>query len=1183
VLLKELILNADNKYRLNISSYLFSMRKKIVYLILLFSILQYACERHKQQQSGFEFKPPKVVKAKTYKVPPEKMMPPKVIPLSGVKKIVAGKPEIVKLKPNIFPARAQRIIPAGTSKLFIPNGESFRSPKVVPAIDSPFIAGPPEIIILKDPFIKENNPESFSSIKAMHGLNSNEISSLCQDKAGNLWIGAWWGGVSKYDGRSLTNYSTSQGLSSDVVSSILEDKRGNIWIGTTNAGVHKFDGRYITRYSTTKGLGDNFVWNMMQDKNGDMWFATDSGLSRYDGHSFTHYTTAQGLPSDRVRGMLEDSKGNLWFGAYGGLTRFDGHSFQNYTIALDLKDSTEVISIQEDSKGNVWFGTNNGLFKYDGQYISQFTAEGGLSSNRITKIIKDNTGDLWIATWDHGVNRYDGTSFIHLGVEQGLSNETVPAVLQDKCGNIWLATTAGVCKYDGKLFNHIVPIRQEEVECIAADKNGNIWIGSGVGSCVNKYDGRSFARFTTKQGLINTSINQILEDRYGNIWFGSRGGVDKYDGRYFTHYGTANGLIHNAVFCMLEDKKGNLWFGTEKGLSKFDGKSFTNYSIAQGLSGETIYSILEDHLGNLWIGTSDKGVCTFDGVSFTHYDMAHSLSNAMVIGMIEDENHNIWFCTSMGVNKFDGKYFTWYTTEQGLSNNIVKNVLEDKNGNVWVGTINGMNRLILQATQSDILKNTGSSLFKKYTVSEGFSGGGTYENSITQDSSGNIWIGANDRVANYHPTGDIPDTIPPTIQLSGVALFDENINWLDVEKKKDTTLILGNGTRFSNFNFSSLSSWHNQPQNLQLAYNNNYITFQFIGITTNRPKEVRYRYFLDGLDEDWSTVTDKPEATYNNLPPGNYTFKVKAVNSEGYWSNELVYPLTIHPPWWHTSWAYTLYILIFLVSLWSFIKWRESALKKDKVLLEKKVVARTHELQKEKEKVDGALTELKATQAQLIQSEKTASFINLQQAMLNERLRISRELHDDIGSTLSGIVLYSHLAEDQVHGQRAGEAKNSLNIIQQSANEMVNRLSDIVWAVNPEHIALKDLIQKLEEYAKEMAMAKNIKVQVNVPESLVQIQLPVESRHNIYLIGKEAINNAIKYSHSSLLELSAHHFDHVIEFTIKDNGNGFDMATVKKGNGLINMQKRADEAAAILSVQSVPQQGTLITLQCKIT
>ena len=217
-----------------------------------------------------------------------------------------------------------------------------------------------------------------------------------------------------------------------------------------------------------------------------------------------------------------------------------------------------------------------------------------------------------------------------------------------------------------------------------------------------------------------------------------------------------------------------------------------------------------------------------------------------------------------------------------------------------------------------------------------------------------------------------------------------------------------------------------------------------------------------------------------------------------------------------------------------------------------------------------------------LQLQQLESKIESQQALLNERSRISRELHDDIGGTLSGIVLYSHLAENQIQAQHTDEVEQSLNVIQQSANDMVNRLNDIVWSVSPEHNSLKNLMQKLEEYALEMATVKNIKVQMNVPEGLAELQLPLETLHNIYLLCKEAINNAVKYSEASLLQLCAHHSDHVIEFTISDNGKGFDMATVKKGNGLMNMQKRADEISAKLCVKSVPLQGTFISLQCSI-
>lgn len=893
------------------------MKQRSQYIVVSFIFFLFACAKQKQQQNSFNFKPPTVIEAKAYKVPKEKTAPPIVIPATGLKKVMAGKPEVIQLKSNVFPAITERVVLAGVPEVLMPPGRSVEPPTVVAAKDSPYIAGVPEIFLLKDLYIKENNPASFSTIKATHGLNSNEISSLCQDKAGNIWIGEWFGGISRYDGRFLTNYSIPQGLSSDIVNCILEDKNNNIWIGTTDAGVNKFDGRYITRYSTKEGLSNNFIHYMLQDKKGNIWFATDKGLNRYDGRSFIHYTTAQGLPSDSILTLFEDDKNTLWIGCRNGIAQFDGYSFRNYNQAFGLEFNSTVACITQDNEKNFWFTVNGqGLYKFDGAYISRVTAQEDLNSNSFLTIIKDNYGDIWIGTSDHGAYRYDGKSIFHLRAEEGLSNEIVPAILQDRYGNIWLGTTTGICKYDGRVFNHIMPAGLEEIECLMADKAGKIWAASGSSDCINMYDGRSIARYAATQGLFNTQITYMLQDRYDNIWFCSFDGVDKFDGRYFTHYAVSNGLPHNVVYCMLEDKEGNLWFGTRKGLSKFDGTSFTNYYIQQGLNSETIFTLFEDHRDNIWIGTSDKGVCSFDGKVFTHYDPEYSVSHPMVIGMMEDRHNNIWFCTNTGVNKFDGKTFTWYTTEQGLSNNIVKNLLEDRNGNIWVGTINGLNRLM-----SDSI-NTGRPSFKKYHVTEGFLGAGTYENSIVQNIDGTIWIGANDRLTSYHPEGDIADTIAPTIQLSGIALFEENINWIDIEKKKDSAFILNNGIKLKNFGFSSLTDWYNQPQNLELAYNNNYISFQFIGITTKRPKEVRYQYLLEGLDEHWSSLTDKPEATYNNLPHGKYTFKVKAVNSDGYWSNELAYSFIIHPSWWRTWWFESIAAICIVVLGYALMRWR---------------------------------------------------------------------------------------------------------------------------------------------------------------------------------------------------------------------------------------------------------------------
>lgn len=207
-----------------------------------------------------------------------------------------------------------------------------------------------------------------------------------------------------------------------------------------------------------------------------------------------------------------------------------------------------------------------------------------------------------------------------------------------------------------------------------------------------------------------------------------------------------------------------------------------------------------------------------------------------------------------------------------------------------------------------------------------------------------------------------------------------------------------------------------------------------------------------------------------------------------------------------------------------------------------------------------------------------------QQEVLNERLRISRELHDEVGSTLTGIAMYSHLTREQIKAQKTEEVEKSLNNMQQSAGDMVNKLNDIVWLVNPEKDSLQKVMERLEEYADEMAIIKNIEVKINTPAKLTAINLPVKSRRNIYLFCKEAINNAVKYSHASVIELSIREFDNKrIEFSIHDNGKGFDAIAVKKGNGLMNMQQRTRDINGEFSLQSSPGHGTTISLTCKIT
>ncbi len=937
------------------------MRSTRLHTFILLLALFYGCNDKNQQ--GERTLRLKVVEAKGYVVPKDSMAKPKTIFVdeSKLKKIPCGKPKVSPTNTNIHIAKNTNIRKAGILKVCTPGTDTFSLPKIVPAIDSPFVAGTPEIVIAKDAYTKDQNPHNFSSFKKLQGLKSGNVNCLLQDKTGNLWLGTD-AGVSKYDGKNFTHYTKKEGLSNDAVKSILEDKYGNIWFGTNGGGVTKFDGKYFTHFTEKEGLSNNSVLCSIEDKHGNIWFGTNGGVSKYNGKNFTHFTVEEGLSNNVVSCCLEDKSGNIWFGTEGGVSKYDGKSFTHFTEREGLINNDVLCSL-EDKQGNIWFGTKGGVSKYNGNNFTNFTEKEGLSNNFVLCSREDKQGNIWFCTYGGGITKYDGNNFTNFTETEGLSNNYVLSSLEDNSGNIWFGTNGGgVSKYDGKSFTHFTEkegLSNNIVMSSLEDKSGNIWL-STYRAGISKYDGKSFTHFTEKEGLSNNSVFCSLEDKYGNIWFGTLdSGVTKYDGKYFTHFTESDGLSNNSVFCSVEDKHGNIWFGTDAGVSKFNGKSFTNYTEKQGLSNNVVYCSLEDKQGNLWFGTKGGGVSKFDGQRFTHFTEKEGLSNNFVCCSVIDKYENIWFGTNGGgVLKYDGKNFTQFTEKEGLGNNCVYNCLEDKSGNLWFGTRFGLSKLTLsnlneslKGVKTKSSKNT-SVLFKNYSYDDGFLGIGCTINSICETKDGTIWTGTNDRLSVYHSEGQITDTFAPTIRLTGIDLFNEKINWIDLEKQKDSTLTLDNGVSISEIKFNRVSKWYSVPENLSLAFNNNYLSFNFIGITMANPKKVKYKYQLEGIDENWSALTNKTEASYGNLPHGDYTFKVKAMNSEGFYSNELSYTFTIRPPWWKTWWFRTLVGLLFISSIVFYIKWRERSLKAEKVILEQIVAERTAEVIDQKKRIE---------------------------------------------------------------------------------------------------------------------------------------------------------------------------------------------------------------------------------------
>ena len=815
----------------------------------------------------------------------------------------------------------------------------------------------PDVIQAGNMGAKDQNPASFSYFGKLQGLHLL-ITCMLEDRRGNLWFGTLGGGLTRYDGKNFSHFNEKSGLNQNRIQCLAEDRSGNIWIGTSTGAI-LYDGKQFFSFSSEAGFPETMVQSICEDNAGNIWFGTFAGALRYNGKSLEIFTRREGLPSNDVNCMMADRKGRVWIGTDGGgLSVYDGNQFLNFKQNHGLS-SDYIISLLEDDDGKIWVGTSDqGVCCIKGDSVSSLSSREGLSGDKIWSICKDRTGSIWFGSESSGLTRYDGKTCTRFGEDDGLSNNEVHDLLLDSHGNLWIATFGGVNKYQGNSFTHFTEkegLGNNRVNGIIQDKNGLLWFGTSGGG-LTSFDGKRFYRYSDAEGLSDNFITCLFEDHNNKLWIGTKGaGLLCFDGKEFVKISEEDGLQNNAINCITEDKNGNIWFGTYGGgASRFDGKTISSFTLREGLSSNEVNSILIDKQENVWFGTSGGGLVKFDGKHYTCFRSENGLVNNEVFCLMEDRAGNIWAGTGGGGISVlcNGNLYS-LGREEGLSNTFVFSLMEDKAGRIWAGTRNGLNRLNISGNVSEkILQNPDEHLFLNYAYEDGFLAMGCNLNAMYEDKSGTIWVGGNDRLTAVKSGELMADTIPPVIEISSIDLFNEKISWSNWTGISDSSRILKNGEKIEGTRFDSLSRWTLIPENLSLAHNSNNITFHFTGITSNRPRKLKYQYQLQGSDQNWSSPSFNTEASWSNLPFGDYVFRVRAMNSEGIWSKEASYPFSIRPPWWRTWWAYGAYLIITVSGFSAFIKFREKSLKDRQKQLETEISRATLEIRNQTEVIE---------------------------------------------------------------------------------------------------------------------------------------------------------------------------------------------------------------------------------------
>jgi ligand-binding sensor domain-containing protein/two-component sensor histidine kinase len=1032
------------------------------------------------------------------------------------------------------------------------------------------------LLILQSPFCYAQpalNKIQFNHFSAEHGISQATAMSIFQDSKGYMWFGGFTGLV-KFDGYKLTtfNYDPNKknSLPNNDVYKFCEDRNGNIWMGS---GADQI----VSKYSPQTG---NFTaYHLDGDKS--------TGLSGY------------------VSDLVTDRQGKMWIGTDAGLGFYDKHSDKIINLSNIISPDTlcdrQVHCLMIDHNGFLWIGTSNGINIYDPVHkkIKLFNPPDknyAVLGKQIQCMLEDHNGDIWISVWwtspgIRGIYRYNpstGTSEIyhHSATDpNSLSAGAVNTLLEDSHHTIWACmferglnayqpATDNFIHYRADATDHYA-LNSDQIVSLFEDRSGVLWIGTDGGGLNTCY--LSNKNFTVYQNYNKQFISHypmsLYKDHSGKIYMSAlSAGIYEFNpatGNFKSYkFSMPNDEItgFNSCYGMLEGSDGNLWLVTyDEGLHKLDRKTgrFTTVHSTSDNADTTFHNIsnciVEDLNKRLWIGTNNGLKCydlktkTFSGFENLYRD-TNQLSNDGIVYLYCDPEGILWIAGTNGLTLFDTKtgqvkiFRHDSNNPHSISTNRLNYFLDDGSGNVWIGTegggLNGFN------------KKTGQ--FVSYTTKDGLPDNSIY--GILKDDQGNLWLSTYKGICRFTPptfsnskavcrTYDMSDGLPGNesflttcVKGNDGTLYFAPIGGLVAFKPgnlKDNSFVPPVViTDFSVFNKSILPNDStgilklpvDETKEIKLSYKQNNFSFTFAALSYVHPEKNQYLYKLENYDKDWiHTDASKRFAGYTNLDAGEYIFKVKGTNNDGVWNEEgASIKLIITPPYWQTWWFRSLCIFTGLLIVFAILYAR---------------------LQKMRD-------------------------------ILRIRNRIASDLHDDLGATLSSISIMSELVHQQIKDQ-SPQASSLLEKIGSSSRNMIESVNDMVWAINPKNDSFENVIKRMRTFASEILGAKDIAFHFDFDKNLLQSKLKMDTRRNFYLIFKEAVNNIAKYSYAANASVMIWNKENNMKMTIRDDGNGFDLGSVLRGNGLTNMQQRAGLMKAKFNLESTPGKGTIVELEFK--